>query len=161
MSRRAGGRDRRGAARRPLGYRRFADLAGHAEERPLGVLLLPRRVEEMGRQVAELLAAPAVVAVEPARMSGRVPAVLADALAAVQARRLRLPGQPRAVVVFDPRQYRLARALLVLHPDAELWYGGEDEGPLHELALERAELRFSPSGDDDVLWERMDELGII
>jgi hypothetical protein len=138
---------------------RFPRIAEQVEQRPLGVLLLPRPVEEMGRPVEELLKAPGVVAVEPARISARLPETIAGALAGVQARRLRLPGQPRAIALFDPRQWRLARALLALHPDAELWYGGDASGPLHELAVDRAALRFAD--DYDVLWERMDALGII
>src|SRR5262249_38653607 len=45
-----------------------------------------------------------------------------DGLAASQARRMRLPGIPRAVVIFHPLQYPLARGLLVAHPESELWY---------------------------------------
>ena len=52
----------------------------------------------------------------------RLPASVADGLAATQARRLRLPGVPRAIVIFHPLQYPLARGLIAQHPDAELWY---------------------------------------
>ena len=52
----------------------------------------------------------------------RLPASVGDGLAATQARRLRLPGVPRAIVIFHPLQYPLARGLIALHPDAELWY---------------------------------------
>jgi hypothetical protein len=69
------------------------------------------------------------------------------------------------VVVFEPLQYRLARALIGRHPDAELWYGTPDPDagvpdPLHLLAAERADLRFGPDTDDRVLWERMETLGV-
>jgi hypothetical protein len=148
---------------RQLGLGRLAERAAPPVERPpLCVLLLPRALEQMPERerVEQLLAAPGVAAVEPARVTAGRPAALADALAMVQARRLRLPGNPRAIVLFDPRQYRLARALLALHPDAELWYGGTGEGPLHELAGERAALRFSAPWENRVLWERMERLGI-
>ena len=66
------------------------------------------------------------MAVEPARVPYgaylRLPASVADGVAATQARRLKLPGVPRAIVIFHPLQYPLARGLIVQHPDAELWY---------------------------------------
>ena len=40
----------------------------------------------------------------------------------MQARRLRFPGEPRVFVLYRPRQYPLARALLGVHEPAELWY---------------------------------------
>jgi hypothetical protein len=79
---------------------------------------------------------------------------------------MRLPGIPRALVVFAPLQYPLARALAGVHLDAELWYGpleipdGGRDRELHELAVERAVLRFEPEGDNQLLWERMEALGI-
>ena len=91
--------------------------AAHAtgdEPPPLCVLLLPRELESfiLREQAQDLLSSPGVVAVEPARISYgaylRVPASVADALAAVQARRLRLPGVPRVIVIFHPLQYPLA-----------------------------------------------------
>jgi hypothetical protein len=141
-----------------FGFDRLAERALLVEARPLCVLLLPRSLEEM--PMRKLASAPGVVAVEPARVSAeRMPSALADGLAAVQARRLALPGVPRAIVLFDPRQYRLARALLAIHPDAELWYGGGASGTLHELAAERAVLRFA-EGDEPALWDRMERLGV-
>src|SRR3954471_5402672 len=95
---------------------------------PIGVLLLPRALEQfdLREQAQDLLTAPGVVAVEPARMSYgtylRLPASVTDGLAATQARRLRLPGVPRVIVIFHPLQYPLARGLIAQHPDAELWY---------------------------------------
>ncbi len=135
-----------------LGSRR---IAPPVPDRPLCVLLLPER----GAQWAEPLEhAPGVVAVEPPRLSyravERLPDSVADGLAAVQARRLGLPGFPRAIVVFDSLQYRLARALIGIHPDAELWYGGAP----HDLADARADLRFG--AELEPLWERMERLGI-
>src|SRR5262245_4285643 len=105
-----------------------ADRASRDEEPPLGVLLLPRELESfiLRDQAEDLLTAPGVVAVEPARIPYgaylRVPTPVMDGLAATQARRLKLPGKPRAIVIFHPLQYPLARGLIALHPDAELWY---------------------------------------
>ena len=92
------------------------------------MLLLPRELERfiLRDQAEDLLTAPGVVAVEPARISYgaylRLPASVGDGLAATQARRLKLPGVPRAIVIFHPLQYPLARGLIARHPDAELWY---------------------------------------
>lgn len=133
---------------------------------PIAVLLLPRSLERfiLGDQARDLLRARGVVAVEPARIPygafGRLPAGVADALAVVQARRLKLPGDPRALVIFHPFQYPLARALLARHPRCELWYGRWDRyehaydasprlrariGELHEQAAARAALTFVAS----------------
>ena len=98
------------------------------EPPPICVLLLPRELESfiLRDQAEDLMEAPGVVAVEPARVPYgaylRMPASVADGLAAAQARRLRLPGVPRAIVIFHPLQYPLARGLIAMHPDAELWY---------------------------------------
>jgi hypothetical protein len=151
---------RRGAL---LGYGGIAERA-LVPDRPLCVLLLPDE-PPAPQWLAALEAAPGVVAVDPARLSYRVAErlgdALADALAAIQARRLGLPGVPRAVVIFAPLQYRLARALLGRFPDAELWYGGSDDAEprtLHELAAARADLRFRAGADS--LWERIERLGV-
>jgi hypothetical protein len=140
----------------------------HPTSRRLAVLLLPRTLEQfiLRDQAEDLLRADGVVAVEPARIPygafGRIPAPIADALAARQARRLarRLPGDVRAVVIYHPFQYPLARALLALLPEAELWYSrwdryerAYDANPrlrerleeLHELAGERSALTFAVS----------------
>jgi hypothetical protein len=152
-----------------------AELLGH--DRPLCVLLLPVPLEafELRERAEDLLTAPGVAAVDPPRLTyagaARLGESFAEGLTVVQARRLRLPGFPRALVVFDPLQYPLARALGGLHPDAELWYGpigepaSERERALHELAAARAAMRVE-HGDGPVrvqnrrLWERMEALGI-
>jgi hypothetical protein len=153
------------------------EAARFEDERPLGVLLLPEELERFAlRERAEdLLTAPGVVAVDPPRLSyARIASLsegVADGIATVQAKRIRLPGFPRALVVFHPDQYPLARALRDLHPDAELWYGppsepaGERERALHERALERASLHFghsdAPAHTQNLpLWERLERLGI-
>src|SRR3954449_4944981 len=105
-----------------------AARAGGDEPPPICVLLLPRELEHfiLRDQAEDLLSAPGVVAVEPARIPYgaylRLPASVTDGLAATQARRLRLPGVPRVIVIFHPLQYPLARGLIAQHPDAELWY---------------------------------------
>jgi hypothetical protein len=161
-----------------LGWARVAEQAElFGRDRPLCVLLLPAPLETFAlRERAEdLLTAPGVAAVDPPRLTyaaaARFGEAFADGLTVVQARRLRLPGFPRAIVVFDPLQYPLARALAGVHPDAELWYGptgdpsSERARALHELARERAVLRFEHSDEPAhrqnlPLWERMEALGI-
>jgi hypothetical protein len=135
-------------------------------EPPICVLLLPRTLEGfiLRDQAEDLLRSERVVAVEPARVPygvlGRLPGPVRDALAAGQARRLKLPGTPRAVVIFHPFQYPLARAVLARHPGCELWYGRWDRyeraldaserdrarlDELHEQAAERSSLTFVAS----------------
>lgn len=106
-------------------------LSGPPPE-PLGVLLLPVKLEEfeLAAHARDLLEIPRVVALEPPRFRRRR-AFLGDDLTAVrQARRLRFPGKPGVVVLYDTRQYHLARALGA-HHKAEVWYvrrAKEDEG---------------------------------
>ena len=86
-----------------------------SQDPPLLVLLLPRPLESfiLRDQAEDLLRAPGAVALEPPRIPygaiARLPDGLADALAARQARRLKLPGHPAAVMIFHPLQYPLAR----------------------------------------------------
>jgi hypothetical protein len=176
-----GWRSARHLPRRRGGVFGWAQVAEEAEllglDRPLCLLLLPARLEAFAlRERAEdLLTAPGVAAVDPPRLSyagaARLGEGFADGIAAVQARRLRLPGRPLALVVFDPLQYPLARALAGIHPDAELWYGpaaepaSGRERELHELARERATLLFGhpegPAHEANLpLWERMEAVGI-
>lgn len=161
-----------------FGLARLAEEADlFRDERPLCVLLLPAPLERcsMRERVEDLLTAPGVAAVDPPRVSYaslvRFSEAVADGIAAVQARRMRLPGFPRAIVVFHPHQYPLARAIRSIHPDAELWYGpdaepvGERERELNARAFERADLRFrhwdAPAHEQNLpLWERMEALGI-
>ena len=134
---------------------------------PLLVLLLPRPLESfiLRDQAEDLLRAQGALALEPPRIPygtiARLPEGLADALAVRQARRVRLPGHPAAVLIAHPLQYPLARGLLARHEGAELWYWRWDryeeayDAPprmkerlkgLHELALERSALTFAVSG---------------
>ena len=147
---------------------------------PLGVLLLPAKLEEyaLAAHARDLLDIPRVVAVEPSRFrADRVAA--SDLMVIRQARRLRFPGKPRVLVLFHPRQYRLARGLAARH-DAELWY--VTGGPWEPLAAqgEETDLRIfdqrarevaagivvatesqSPRVDNQPLRSRLVELEII
>jgi hypothetical protein len=136
----------------------------------LCLLLLPRTLEQfiLRDQAEDLLQAPGVIAVEPPRIPygalGRLPEPLANRIAHAQARRLLrgLPGTPRAVTIFHPFQYPLARAITSLADGAELWYGrwdryehAYDADPrtrrrlirLHELAADRSALTFVASDE--------------
>ena len=176
-----GWRSARHLPRKRGGVMRLARMADEAEllgqNRPLCLLLLPAPLETFAlrERAEELLTAPGVAAVDPPRLTytraARLGEAFADGISMVQARRMPLPGIPRALVVFDPLQYPLARALAGIHPDAELWYGpvsvpGEGrERTLHELAAARAVLRFDPAQAPAhtanlPLWERMEKLGI-
>jgi hypothetical protein len=138
---------------------------------PLCVLLLPRPLERfiLRDQAQDLLRAVGVVAVDPPRVPygvyGRVPDAVGAAVGAATGRRLvralRRRGTPRAVVIFHPLQYPVARAVLAeAGEDCELWYGrwdryeeAPDAGPamrarlaeLHEQAASRAALTFVAS----------------
>ena len=130
---------------------------------PLLVLLLPARLEqfELRERAQALLAAPGVLAVEPARVSYRTLALLPPGVAYFiahrQARRMRLPGTPRAVAAFDVLQVPLAVALTQRHPGAELWQLGTEpaDGPDSALVLD-----LGAAPDLLPLWERIEALGI-
>jgi hypothetical protein len=136
-------------------------------DQPLLVLLLPQRLEQfdLEQPVRDLLQADGVVAVDPSRvpLARMVPTVAARA-AMGQARRMRLPGTPRAVAVFHPFQFYLAGALLARHPRAELWYGRPEAAEIGvefdaQLA-ERAALTMSAEQLLAIAPLRMAELGI-
>ena len=99
------------------------------DSRPLLLILLPVTLEDFAQRepVEQLLAAPGVVAVDPPRVAA-LGDVRGQAVAQRQAKRLRLPGYPRAVAVFDERQLPLAGALIERHPEAELWSLGPRTG---------------------------------
>ena len=150
-------------------------MVGSAEEEPLGVLVLPGRLEDIALEAhaRDLLAIPRVVALEPPRV--RLPRFLRGAGSPRQAGRLRFPGRVRLLVLYHPAQYPLARALIARYDGLELWYvppGREDleaagdRGLLEfdELARERARqvLAVTETGvDEAALRERLRELGVI
>jgi hypothetical protein len=157
---------------------RLSRLQPAPPEEPLGLLLLPGRLEEfpLRAHARRLLDIPRVVAVEASRR--RTPRMLRESVPIRQARRMRLPGRPRLLVLYGAEQYRLARALLGRFADAELWYvrigSAAAEEPdaevveLDDLARERATpQRVAPADDagrdefDERLWDRLRELGII
>jgi hypothetical protein len=170
-----------------MGMGRIADRATDRSQ-GLAVLLLPEVLERFSlRERAEdLLKAPGVVAVDPARVSyralARLPDPVVSGLAAGQARRMNLPGTPRVVLIFHPLQYPVARALIAQHPDARLWYGDppvhlDAEPPprlarriaeLDHMASLRAQYRFDTIGEpmdsahdqNAVLWNRLEGLGV-
>ena len=127
------------------------------------LLLLPVGLEDFSlRERAEaLLAAPSVVAVEPARVSyralGVLPPLLAYGIARRQAKRMRLPGTPAAVAVFDPDQVPLAVALTERHVGAELWQLGAEptDGLESEFVLD-----LGAATDLRGFWKRVESLGI-
>jgi hypothetical protein len=135
------------------------------EPQPRALLLLPRPLEGfiLEDQARDLMRAPGVIAADPPRVRygaiARLPAPLRDVLTRGTARRmLRAIGRDlRAVVIFHPVQWPLARALLLAVPGAELWYGRWDRyevaydaspkmrrrvGELHEAAASRSALTF-------------------
>jgi hypothetical protein len=147
---------------------------------PLGVLILPSKLEqfELAEHARDLLAIPRVVAVEPPRWRRR--ALLGDDMQALRhVRRLKFPGQPRVVVLYDPRQYHLGRTLCARY-EAELWYsrgeslppGGsraeeEEIAMQDQLASEMASGTLTPGqgedprGDNEPVRRRLAELDVI
>jgi hypothetical protein len=141
--------------------------------RPL-LVLLPEKLERFPHRplVEDLLAAGRAVVVDPPptpyRRIARIPDALGVTVSLKQARRLRkrLPEDPSAVAIFDPAQYPLARGLLTLLPECELWYEHSAELPagdkrlseLHALAAERARVRFT-AADPQPLRDAVARLG--
>jgi hypothetical protein len=141
----------------------------------LALLLLPAALEQfpLSDHARKLLAIPRVVALEPPRH--RTPRWLRDTIPARQVRRLRLPGEPRVIVLYDPAQYPLARGLCARYERAELWYlrgdidvAEDDEwADLDQLAQQRAvETRSIGSAEaltdaEEALRRRLVELEII
>jgi hypothetical protein len=118
------------------------------------LLLLPARLEalEQRERVERLLAAPGALAIEPPRM--RVGLAIARAVARRQVKRMKLPGRPEAVAVFETLQLPLAAALIERHPDAELW-SLSGAHPEADFTLE-----IAAADDLRAAWERMERLGI-
>jgi hypothetical protein len=129
----------------PLG-RRPGLVDEPAEQESIAVLLLPAALERFERaaHAQSLLDIPRVVALEPGR--GDPPRFMRDAARVRQARRLRFPGRVRALVLYHPAQYPLARALRDRHPGAELWYLPPPPAALD--ALTGADAEDARTGDE-------------
>jgi hypothetical protein len=138
----------------------------------LAVLLLPGPLEGFAREqhARSLLSIPRVVALEASRR--RPPAFFREAVCQRQARRLRFPGRLGLLVLYQPAQYPLARALSARNQDLELWYlppqpqnpKNKNKLALDKLARQRATrvLQASAGGvDDEPLRVRLHELGVI
>lgn len=143
--------------------------------------MLPCRLEdfELAGHARDLLDIPRVVAIEPPRV--RMRGLFGEGVTIRYARKLKLPGTPRVVLLYHPFQYPLARSLVARFDGAELWYArpaldppGERKDPvseqLHEqdaLAVERARmlLRVTNEGDprteNEPFRRRLIELDVI
>lgn len=129
----------------------------------LALLLLPAALEDfdLSDHARRLLAIPRVVALEPSRF--RTPRWLRDTIPARQVRRLRLPGEPRLIVLYGPGQYPLARGLCARYGGAEIWYlpAPERVAPelleLDQLARQRA-TKTTDIGEPDRLAAVEEEL---
>ena len=152
-------------------------MTGPADD-VLAVLLLPGPLEGFAREdhARGLLSIPRVIALEASRV--RPPGFLRDAISLRQARRLRFPGRLGLLVLYDPTQYPLARALCARYQDLELWYIPPERETLEaadeahprelvafdELARERATQVLAASEhyvDDESLRVRLRELGVV
>lgn len=127
------------------------------EQEPLGVLLLPGKLEEVAfeQHARGLLAIPRVLALEPPRL--RLSRFVRESAAGKQAARLKFPGRPRLLLLYHPAQYPLARALLARYDGTELWYVPPAAGDLDEpgqeadaLARDRAARILDPAADGTV-----------
>jgi hypothetical protein len=137
----------------------------------LAIVLLPGPLEGFAyeAQTRALLAIPRVIALEPSRV--RTPRFLREGTVARQAARIQLPGELRAVILYHPAQYPLARALLGRHQQSELWYvapdldtiDGDELLTFDQLARQRAAgILLSVQGiDDEPLRVRLAELEVI
>jgi hypothetical protein len=152
---------------------------GPADDEHMAIVLLPCPLERFEREghARSLLVIPRVVGLEASPR--RTPSWLHNSAALRQARRLRLPGTLRMIVLYHPAQYPLARALCDQHDQAELWYlpprrsdvSGRDAKETQELLVSDAlardrsahALTETPAGDssNDPLRVRLRELNVI
>jgi hypothetical protein len=142
---------------------------------PLALLLLPVPLEQFAHEphARDLLRAPRVLALEPPRMSWRRIAKLPDSLAlgvgVRQAKRLKLPGTVRVVVLYDALQLPLAQGLQLRFAEAELWRAQSVQEATAQAAWsfdpdDAAGLGDAPGTDafdrNEPLWERLEALGV-
>lgn len=97
-----------------------------------------------------------MLALEPPRFG--TSGLLADAITARNARRLRLPGEPRVIVLYHPRQYPLARALHARYEHSELWYARPDRDSVSVADPRRSEELLAL---DDRASERADQILLV
>jgi hypothetical protein len=162
-----------------FGHRFSSGGASATRSEPLGVLLLPSKLEDfkLVEHARDLLSIPRVLALEPSRH--KAPRFMRESIPARTARRLKFPGDPRMLILYHPRQYPLARALCARYEQAELWYvrpepdelvgddPADDPSEFDPLAAERAgETRVisqtvEPSELRETLRIRMRELEVI
>ncbi len=137
---------------------------------PLALLVLPGALEgyELEAHARELLEIPRVLAIEPRRPD--VSPLVSEAASMGQAKRLRLPGRPRLILLYGPRQYPLGRAIYQRHTGSELWYldtgTPEEAGRITDfdrLARRDATTVIAPENPDDTssLRRRLTELEVI
>lgn len=141
------------------------------EQEPLGVLLLPGKLEEIQREqhARSLLSIPRVLALEPPRI--RLSRFMRESASGKQAARLKFPGRPRLLVLYHPAQYPLARAILARYDDTELWYvppaedldeaGQEADTLARDRAAQILEVAADGAVADEPLRDRLTELGVI
>ncbi|ADB48528.1 hypothetical protein [Conexibacter woesei] len=142
---------------------------------PLALLLLPVPLERFthAEHARDLLRAPRVLALEPPPLSwsriGRLPGSLAFGIGVRQAKRVRLPGPVRVVIVYEALQLPLAQGLQLRFEGAQLW-----RAEVVAEATAQASLAFDPDdaaglGDaagvdafdrNAPLWERLELLGV-
>lgn len=145
------------------------------QEDPLALLLLPVALEqfEHAAHARDLLRAPRVLALEPPRLSwrriSRLPDSMALGVGVRQARRLRLPGTVRVIVLYDRLQLPLAQGLALRFGDAELWRAHAVEEASAQAAwafdpADPAALGEAPGADafdrNEPLWERLEAAGV-
>lgn len=142
-------------------------------EDPLALLLLPVPLERFAHaeHARDLLRAPRVLALEPPPISwsrlGRLPGTLALGVGVRQAKRLKLPGRVRVVVVYDALQLPLAQGLQLRFAHTELW-----RAQTVAEATVQATWAFDPADAAGAgagacafdrnapLWERLERLGV-
>lgn len=146
-----------------------------AAEAPLALLLLPEPLERFAHaeHARDLLRAPHVLALEPPPLSwrriGRLPGSLAFGIGVRQAKRLKLPGPVRVVIVYDALQLPLAQGLRIRYAGSELWRAERVVEATAQAAFafdpdDAAGLGAAAGADafdrNEPLWERLERLGV-
>jgi hypothetical protein len=142
---------------------------------PLALLLLPVPLEQFdhAEHARDLLRAPRVVALEPPRMSwsriARLPDTVALGVGVRQAKRLKLPGPVRAILLYDAQQLPLAQGLQLRNRGAQVWRSIDVPEATAQATFafdpdDAAGLGDEPGADafdrNAPLWERLEQLGV-